>query len=128
MRTISIIFVVFATLHACGAQTRELHERRSRAAAAFPDGVLLVHAKSSFELAADGFRQDPLFYYYTGLENTVGALLAIDGRWSESWLFLPFKAPFEGAGIGPEISPGPEATKQLGIEHVVDWVQLEDFL
>ena len=37
----------------------------------------------------DGFRQDPAFYYFTGLANTVGAILAIDGRSRESWLFLP---------------------------------------
>jgi Xaa-Pro aminopeptidase len=128
MRTISIIFVVFATLHACGAQTRELHERRSRAAAAFPDGVLLVHAKSSLDIAADGFRQDPLFYYYTGLENTVGALLAIDGRSRETWLFLPSKALFADQGIKPEISADPGSGNPLHIEHVVDWTQLEKFL
>ena len=31
----------------------------------------------------------PFFYYFTGLGNTVGAVLAIDGRSGESWLFLP---------------------------------------
>jgi Xaa-Pro aminopeptidase len=118
------VAILLATSCTTFAQSGELRERRARAAAAFPDGVLLLHARSSLELAADGFRQDPFFYYYTGLENTAGALLAIDGASRESWLFLPSKA----AGIRPEMSPGPESAKQLGMEHVVDWGQLESFL
>jgi len=128
LKLVVSVVVVFATLCTCSAETSELRERRARAAAAFRDGILLVHARSSFDLAADGFRQDPIFYYFTGLENTAGALLAIDGRSRESWLFLPSKAPFEDAGIRPEISPGPESAKQLGIDHVVDWGELEGFL
>jgi len=54
---------------------------------------LLLHAESNMPDATDGFRQDPFFYYFTGLENTVGGLLAIDGRSAESWLFLPTQQP-----------------------------------
>ena len=41
-------------------------ERRQRAATAFHDGVLLLHANSELNLTADGFRPDPFFYYFTG--------------------------------------------------------------
>jgi Xaa-Pro aminopeptidase len=102
--------------------------RRQRAAAAFPDGVLLLHAQSQMSLTADGFRQAPFFFYFTGLENTVGAVLAIDGRSGESWLFLPSKPPFASSGLSPEVQPGPDAAKRLAIEHVVDWSELEGFL
>jgi Xaa-Pro aminopeptidase len=88
----------------------------------------LFHASSNLEITADGFRQDPFFYYFTGLENTVGAVLAIDGRSGESWLFLPSEPPFSKIGLQPEAQPGLEATKRLGIEHVVDWSELEGFL
>ena len=102
--------------------------RRKRAAGVFHDGVLLVHAQSRLNIAADGFRQDPYFYYLTGLDNTVGALLAIDGRSGESSLFLSSDPPFQKAGLQPEVLPGVEAAKRLGIDHVVDWSELDGFL
>ncbi len=102
-------------------------ERRQRAAAAFHDGILLFHANSELNLTTDGFRQDPFFYYFTRLGNTVGAILAIDGRAGESWLFLPTKPPFLKSGLEPEVLPGEESEKCLGIEHVVDWSKLEEF-
>ena len=110
------------------SQNTVARERRQRAAAAFRDGILLFHASSELDLTADGFRQDPFFYYFTGLGNTVGAVLAIDGISGESWLFLPSKPPFLRIGLQPEVQPGPEATKRLGMEHVVDWSELGRFL
>lgn len=115
---------------ACTAQAQNaaFAGRRQRAANAFHDGVLLLHASSALDPAADGFRQDPYFYYFTGLENTVGALLAIDGRSGESWLFLPSNPPFLKRGLQPEARPGAESEKRLAIEHVVDWTKFESFL
>ena len=110
------------------AENADTRDRRHRAATAFRDGILLVHAKSQLDSTADGFRQDPYFYYFTGLQNTVGALFAIDGKSGESWLFLPSKPPLAKSGLQPEVAPGAEAVKQLGIEHVVDWSELEGFL
>ena len=92
----------------------------------------MVHAKSVVDESADGFRQDPAFYYFTGLENTVGAILAIDGRSHGSWLFLSPPTPnerFLAGATGPlKGSPGSDALKQAGIEHVVDWSELASFL
>ena len=109
---------------ALAADTNELQERRQRAAATFGDGILLVHAKSALEEPNDGFRQDAGFYYFTGLENTAGAILAIDGRSRESWLFLPTK-PLLGSLEG---LPGSNSVKHAGIEHVADWSELKSFL
>jgi aminopeptidase P-like protein len=81
------------------AQSADFAERRQRAANEFHDGILLLHASSEFNASADGFHQDPYFYYFTGLENTVGALLAIDGKSNESWLFLPSHPPFLKSGL-----------------------------
>ena len=102
-------------------------QRRQRAAAEFRDGILLLHASSELNFTADGFRQDPYFYYFTGLANTVGAVLAIDGETQESWLFLPTQPPFMKSGLRPEVQPGGESEKLLAIEHVVDWTGLEGF-
>jgi Xaa-Pro aminopeptidase len=109
------------------SDTDEFKSRRRRAADSFSDGILMVHATSALDLAADGFRQDAVFYYLTGLENTVGAFLAIDGRSRESWLFLPTRPPYSQS-FPPEGVAGSDATKRAGIEHVVDWSELESFL
>ena len=96
------------------ADSSRWQQRRQRAAVAFSDGVLLVHAEVPGDLASDGFRQDPIFYYFTGLENTADAVLAIDGPSKESWLFLSpaVPSPFSFLGLKPEVLPGPETVKR----------------
>jgi Xaa-Pro aminopeptidase len=132
MRTTSCVAVLLATVSTFASDTRELQDRRQRAAAAFGDGILVLHAGSAADDRADGFRQDAAFYYFTGLENTISAILAIDGRSHESWLFLRSPAQSEsllaGAGGPLEGTPGSDAVKQAGIEHVVDWSELASFL
>jgi Xaa-Pro aminopeptidase len=110
------------------AENNVERERRQRVAKEFRDGILLVHANSVLDSTADGFRQDPFFYYFTGLGNTVGAVLAIDGKSGESWLFLPSEPPFLKSGLQPEVTARPEVARHLGIEHVVDWTELQEFL
>jgi Xaa-Pro aminopeptidase len=110
------------------AQTNVQLQRRQRAASEFHDGVLLLHANSTVDLIVDGFHQDPYFYYFTGLENTIGAILVIDGKAGESWLFLPSNQQYSKRGLQPDVLPGAEAAKRLGIDHVVDWVELKSFL
>ena len=130
MRVTGLILAMFFITSSCTAAiNNDLgRERRQRVATAFHDGVLLLHANSELDLTADGFRQDPYFYYFTGLGNTVGAVLAIDGKSGESWLFLPSEPPFLKSGLQPEVKPGPDAAKRLGIEHVDDWTELQEFL
>jgi len=36
--------------------------------------------------------------------------------------------PLSAKSLQPEVTPGPEAAKRLGIEHVEDWSELEQFL
>jgi Xaa-Pro aminopeptidase len=105
-----------------------LLDRRHRAATAFHNGILLIHALSRMDIAADGYRQDPYFYYLTGLENAVSALLAIDGKSGESWLFLPSLPPFAKYGLKSSLVPGANAAPQSGIDHVVHWTELQSFL
>src|SRR5271169_3755289 len=130
MRVLGLILAMLFITSSCTAaiDSNVGRERRQSVATAFQNGILLLHANSELDTTADGFRQDPYFYYFTGLGNTVGAMLAIDGRSGESWLFLPSKPPFLRMGLPPEVQPGPESAKRLGIEHVVDWSDLEGFL
>jgi Xaa-Pro aminopeptidase len=117
-----------AIANSTAADRAVLHDRRQLAATAFHNGILLVHALSRMDIAADGFRQDPYFYYLTGQENAVGAVLAIDCKSGESWLFLPSQPPFSKAGLRPILVPGAEAARMTGIDHVVDWTELQGFL
>jgi Xaa-Pro aminopeptidase len=130
MRVPGLILAILFITSSCSATVENNvgRARRQRAATAFHNGILLLHANSELDSTADGFRQDPFFYYFTGLGNTVGAVLAIDGKSGESWLFLPSEPPFLKSGLQPEVKPAPEAAKRLGIEHVVDWTELEEFL
>ena len=125
LRRVAGILAAVACLTA--AHSADFGERRSKAATEFHDGILLLHANPELSASADGFRQDPFFYYFTGLENTVGALLAIDGKSNESWLFLPSHPPFLKDGLQSEVKPGPDAEKRLGLRHVVDWSELQEF-
>ncbi len=123
-----IVWFLLATTFVGATDNATIRARRKRAASEFHDGILIVHAVSRLDLAADGYRQDPYFYYLTGLENTIGALLAIDGKSGESWLFLPDHPPYQKRGLQPEALPGADAAKRLGIDHVVDWSELDRFL
>ena len=123
-----VVFISAGIASALGTDNTQFRDRRQRAAAAFHDGTLLVHALSRLDITADGYRQDPYFYYLTGLENTVGAILAIEGKTGESWLFLPSDPPFAKRGLKPQIAPGSDGARQWGIDHVVDWSELQAFL
>ena len=122
-----VVFLLLASVTYASAENL-FNERRHRAAAALRDGILLLHASTVLDLSADGFHQDPYFYYFTGLENTVGAVLAVDGKTGESWLFLPTNPPYRKRGLQPDAQPGAEAAGRLALEHVVDWSELENFL
>ena len=103
------------------ADSGDYKEHRERASKAFADGILLLHSKTTTNDPDDGYREEPAFYYLTGLENSPGAILAIDGKSGDSWLFLDPKQ-------SEEIQPGAEAAARLGLEHVVAWKELNGFL
>jgi Xaa-Pro aminopeptidase len=119
-------FFVMTTARA--ADRTELKERRQRAASAFSDGVLLVHSRATIEYEADGYREDPAFFYFTGLENAQPAILAIDGKSGESRLFIAETKIPGGAVANWALKPGVQSAEHLGMEHVEDWSQLEKFL
>lgn len=115
-RLFAILAVIVAARQVCGADVKELKERRQRASAAFSDGVLLLHSATTTGFVSDGYREEAAFYYLTGLENSPGTVLAIVGKSGESWLF------------GAETGPGEGAEQKVGLDHVVDWKELQGFL
>lgn len=102
--------------------TTEFQARRQQTIKLLPDGILLIHARTSFASEdRHGFLQDPSFYYLTGLGRTMSAILAIDGQTRESWLFVP-----------PKLTPLPAAddlsASKLMIEHVVSWDEFASYV
>ncbi len=124
LHSLALLISFLPALRLYGADTKELKGRRERAAKAFSDGVLLLHSKTQTDFLADGYREEAAFYYLTGLENSPGTILAVVGKSGESWLFVPRA---EATRVS-EIRPGDEAARKLGMDHVVDWSELEPFL
>jgi Xaa-Pro aminopeptidase len=99
--------------------------RRMASTEKVADGIILLHANSGMKQWEDaGFHQEPNFYYFSGLRNAQGAILAIDGATKESWLFVQPKpnryqdlhgldAVFPASGV--------ESQAELKIEHVAQW-------
>lgn len=63
------------------------------------------------------FRQDPSFFYLTGVELPNAALLLEP---SHEALLLPARRPALEAWTGPKFGPGEEAARALGFERVLD--------
>ena len=123
-----------AAQESSSAQAAVYRARREQAMQAAADGILLVRARPSVMTEyEDGFRQDPVFYYLTGLGNAVGALLALDARRHEAWLFVPDSGRLPGFGAAMHapygyVVPGAETATRLGVEHVVLWSEFAAFL
>jgi Xaa-Pro aminopeptidase len=135
-----ILFLILSTLPlAARAQQLDLAElqvRRHNAMEKIPDGIVLIHSTSGFKHWDEfGFHQDPNFYYFTGLPNALGAVLAIDGTSKESWLFLPkqlrgiVSLAASDRGLNSAYFPvGAETEAALKIDHVVSWDGLIEFV
>jgi len=63
------------------------------------------------------FRQDPMFFYLTGVELP-GAVLVL--RAERETLFLPARRPNIEAWTGPKFGPGEETATALGFDEVLD--------
>lgn len=111
-----------------------LRARRARAMQAAADAIVLIRSKSSVAGEDEpAFRQDPAFYYLTGLANAVGALLALDSRHHQSWLFVPLPGRFPGLGRTLHapygyVESGPASAAQLGLDFVVPWDEFASFM
>jgi Xaa-Pro aminopeptidase len=101
---------------------------------AAPDALVLVRSRSSIMAEnEDGFRQNANFYYLTGLENAVGALLVMDSRRHESLLFVA--SPGQLVRIGSLLRPpyayvehGRASADRLGLDHVRSWDEFAPFI
>jgi Xaa-Pro aminopeptidase len=111
----------------------ECHARRRAALEKVPDGIILLHASSGLKRWDEsGFHQDASFYYFTGLANLHGAILALDGTKKESWLFVAPRLGSFGADLrefdSAFLDPGSPTEGELQLDHVVLWDQLASFV
>lgn len=107
--------------------------RRRAAMEKVPDGIILLRAFSGLKhWDESGFHQDASFYYFTGLANLHGAILALDGVQKESWLFVsPRLGSFGSLLHGFDsafLDPGSQTEAELKIDHVVPWDQFASFV
>jgi Xaa-Pro aminopeptidase len=110
------------------------HQARRRAVMEkIPDGIIVLRAFSGLKRWDEsGFHQDASFYYFTGLANLHGAILALDGTKRESWLFVSPRLGSFGADLhgfdAAFLDPGSQAEAELKIDHVVPWDQFSSFV
>jgi Xaa-Pro aminopeptidase len=121
-----ILLPLFILPAACGIDNSEFQNRRKELMRRVPNGIVLLHARSDAfsraQLSVSGFQQDASFYYFTGLERALGAILAVDGTSRESWLFVPTRlSGAAGQLSGMLMTPGASSESSVSIEHVVPW-------
>jgi len=133
-RTVSCVFVLafvvagLASFAQTGIDAPDFQARRKAALEKVPDGIILL--RSSWGLKhwdESGFHQDPSFYYFTGLANAHGAIVALDGTQKESWLFVPPRIPLGADLHGFDavfFDPGSQTEAELKFDHVVPLDQL----
>jgi len=111
------------------ARRFEHRSRRAGAMERLPDGILLVHARSGpKDEEAASFRQDATFFYFTGLRQAPGAILALDGERGESILFVapaPFSFGQAVEGLSPP--PGSDSANLLGLTRIAPWGEFVDW-
>jgi Xaa-Pro aminopeptidase len=111
----------------------EYQARRRAVMEKIPDGIIVLRAFSALKhWDESGFHQDASFYYFTGLANLHGAILALDGTQKESWLFVsPRLGSFGAAMHGFDaafLDPGSQSETELKFNHVVPWDQFAAFV
>jgi Xaa-Pro aminopeptidase len=107
--------------YAARVQVPEVYRRRRRRVQAGLDGcavALLVGGTDERGYGDVGsFRQEPMFYYLTGVEIPGSVLLLERER---DTLFLPTRRPNLEAWTGPKIGAGEEAAGLLGFDRVIE--------
>ncbi len=116
----SLVLTATATVQ---VGNEEYAGRRQQAMERLSDGILLLHARSEGKSEDQpSFRQDASFFYFTGLAEQPGAILALDAPRQESLLFAPpapisFGRPVPGVGV----TPGSDTARQLTLTRVEHW-------
>ncbi len=104
--------------------------RRERLMERFPDGIVLIHSRSTpSSLGEPSFKQDANFLYFTGFPNQPAAILAIDGPGKKSVLFVPGAPALFGASVeGVSLGPGEDSARAHGFSGVEPWAEFLPYI
>jgi Xaa-Pro aminopeptidase len=124
-----------ATTH-MGIYPKEFQARRQSVMNGAPDGIVLLHSFSAPKSWSEsGFRQEPNFFYLTGLENLHDAILAVDGMKKETWLFVMTPTERQKSRFAPlngwdsvYLAPDHLTEQALAIDHIAAWDGFCDFI
>lgn len=129
--TILLISVSVASISAMAQiPDKEYTERRAALMALYPDGLVLIKARSSAKgMDSWGWIQSASFHYLTGLASQPAAILVLDGPARESILFVPpdplsFGQPVRGISL----RPGAESARENGFSEVRPWNDFQNFV
>jgi Xaa-Pro aminopeptidase len=129
-RGLPLFLIAFALT--AGDLTSDLVARRARLMEQLgPDTIVLVHGAPAPNYSLDvdyEYRQESNFYYLTGIELADAALVLVPGATARrELLFLPARNPEREHWTG-RLPSSEDASKQSGIETVLDIAELEPFL
>ncbi len=106
---------------------KEFAARRTELAAKLKTGYVLLFAKTQ-EPAADHYREDNDFYYYTGLSDP-GAIMLMDVATQRTTIFEPQQSPREVQVYGANLlSMSKDEQKELGYPAVAPLAGLDGYL
>src|SRR6202451_440398 len=127
------LFLLSYAFSQTSIDSTEYQARRRAVMEKIPDGIIVLRAFSGLKhWDESGFHQDASFYYFTGLANLHGAILALDGTQKESWLFVSPRLGSFGSDLhgfdSAFLDPGSQTEAELKLDHVVPWDQFVSFV
>jgi Xaa-Pro aminopeptidase len=104
--------------------------RRERAYARLGNDLLVVRSRwATAQFTQPAFEQDPTFYYFTGADHVLGAILVLDGKTRRAELFLPNALPPYLGPLGrTQPKPGVARADSLHVDGVADWSALSRYI
>jgi Xaa-Pro aminopeptidase len=125
----TLVPVLLATMDPLAAQPSAAGDvaryaaRRERAYSRLGTDVLIVRSQlAPAHPTQPAFEQDPSFYYFTGADHLLGAILVLDGKTRRAELFLPTTLPRFLGPVAPN-QPKPSAVNpaMLHVDTVAAW-------
>jgi Xaa-Pro aminopeptidase len=122
--------VALAQPRAVASDTARFAARRARAYERLGGDLLIAQSRSTPARATQaGFDQDPSFFYFTGAERVLGAVLVLDGATRRAEMFVPQSLrEFVGAGARDQPIPGSAAAAALHVDGVSAWNELPSYI
>lgn len=97
-------------------------QRLARAYSQLGNGLLIIRSRWAPAGPTDAaFDQDPSFFYFTGDERLLGAVLVIDGGTRRAELFLPDLLPFLRFVAPSQTGPAALSPSSVHVDHVSGW-------